>query len=93
MKLICTFWLRLFSGIFASSVSNAESGGSTLTFSYDERVQVRIGYAEASLQPPPAGQSMLIYADFNDLEDSDTSPDDFNLDLTGYKTLASLSLH
>lgn len=49
MKLICTFWLLVFSGIFVCSVSNAESAGSTLTFRYDEQVQVRIGYDEASL--------------------------------------------
>ncbi len=36
---------------------------------------------------------MQIYADFNGLEDSAASPDDACLDLTGYGTLASLSLH
>ena len=36
---------------------------------------------------------MLIYADFNGLEDSVASPDEVLLDLTGYGTLASLSLH
>lgn len=36
---------------------------------------------------------MLIYADFNGLEDSSVSPDEVHLDLTGYGTLASLSLH
>jgi hypothetical protein len=36
---------------------------------------------------------MLIYADFNGMEDSGTSPDDVLLDLTGYGTLASLNLH
>lgn len=36
---------------------------------------------------------MLIYADFNGLEHSATSPDEVHLDLTGYGTLASLSQH
>lgn len=36
---------------------------------------------------------MMIYADFNGLENSSTSPDEVHLDLTGYGTLASLSLH
>lgn len=36
---------------------------------------------------------MLIYADFNGLEESPDFPDDVCLDLTSYGTLASLSLH
>lgn len=36
---------------------------------------------------------MLIYADFNGSENSPASPDEVHLDLTGYGTLASLSLH
>lgn len=36
---------------------------------------------------------MLIYADFNGLEESRASPDEVYLDLTGYGTLSSLSLH
>ncbi|EGI78234.1 hypothetical protein [Hylemonella gracilis] len=36
---------------------------------------------------------MLIYADFNCLEVSPALPDEVHLDLTGYGTLASLSLH
>lgn len=36
---------------------------------------------------------MLIYADFNSLEGTSTLTDEVYLDLTGYGTLASLSLH
>lgn len=36
---------------------------------------------------------MLIYADFNGLDDCSTSGDEVHLDLTSYGTLASLSLN
>lgn len=79
MNLIRTFWLLLFSGIFAFAAPNTEPGRSILIYDYDERVQVSIRYDKTSqpafdydsgLVPVPAEKenptagSVGIFGDF-----------------------------
>jgi hypothetical protein len=47
MKLICTFWLLLFTSLFGFALPNPESESLTSTFGYDERVEASAVYDAA----------------------------------------------